>query len=92
MTYNRGQITTKTSEFRQFQVKQSKSSGNQTNFIVETERLGMHSRKMHLVGAVADKAFVVEDLSPGHTDCRETNVTGLEIHSCYGNIKVRPLN
>ena len=92
VTYNRGQITTRSTGFRDFNVRQFNSSGDQTNFVVDTDPISKYRRKMHLVGTLPDKAFVVEDLSAGETDCRATNVTDVKIRACHGNIKLEPLN
>ena len=99
MVYNRGQISARSAGFRKFRIEQSrvqpsrieqpKNSTGKTNFIVSSE---YGYSNMHIVGALADKAFVMENLSAGGMNCRETNVSDVEIRTCTNNIKLRLMN
>ena len=89
--YNRGQITTRSTGFLDFDVRQ-KDLRDQTYFSVFTDFGKDFQRNMYLAGALADKTFVVKVLSAGETDCRATNVTDVKIRACHGNIKLEPLN
>lgn len=92
MVYNRGQISTKSKGFRHFLVQQYQENEDKRKFIVSTDQISKYRRFMRLNGVLVDKAFVIENLSAGKTNCRETDVTDLKLDACAGDIQLRTLN
>lgn len=62
-----------------------------TTFNVATDDFNEDRRFIQIHRPTIDQEFVIENSSTNNTDCRKTDVAGLYIVKCRGNIQVRRL-
>lgn len=93
MVYNRGQVRTKSVGLKHFRARNFKGVNGRIRFIVNAYVSSLlHRSYIEVGGSLTERAFVIENLSAGKTNCRQSEVTDLEIPACDGDIQLRPLN
>ena len=90
LVYKQKKITARFTGIDYFQLWDKQMNGA-NDFSVDVNSLTENKSELKLVGALAEKSFVIENQPAGsQRDCKETDLD-LKPSSCYGDIQIRKL-
>lgn len=90
MVYKRGSIKTKTVSLKFFEFRDFNTNGR-SDFLVFVNSYNADRKYVRLIGLLAEKSFVVENLPVGKYKCHHTGLPDLKPVECNGQIQLRKI-